>query len=141
MKDPKTITAKFANLNKNNTLAEYENEVNKGDYITVRCKVEKYIVVNSVIYNSISNNLLEDNKLYAGLGGSEYTGDKYPEMYEEDFNWSKLYNNEDMMNDFRDNSILTVVIIENETTGDMLAIDPQGYNYARYVGINVTVLT
>ena len=67
--------AYFANLNKNNTLERYQEEVSKGDYYLNTLKVTREVhFKDSKLFNLYSNMLLHDFDFIDGTGGS-YTDD------------------------------------------------------------------
>ena len=148
------IKAKFASMNKNNTLLEYKKECKKEEtyiytqdggngYPTFRepmknwriekCLIKKVIKLSDSEFKHLSKNLLEDNiELFEKIGGSEYTGTN------KEFSYEKLYSDENMKNDYRKNHVTLVVLVINEDRPTkMFVVNTEGYLYARYVGINV----
>ena len=140
------VQAKFATLNKNNSLDEYkkicsepEDEIVKGTYdgepytdVFKRwriepCKVEQYFKVTAKEWNELTNNLLDDNIIWRGKGGTIYTG-KNP-----NFDYDDL--SPEALKDFQANNARLVTVIEHGETGERIAIDPQGFSYARYLGL------
>lgn len=108
------VTAKFANLNKNNSVQDYRDEVASGDYRTDTVIIQKVVRYSEEKYDEFVNNLLEDNSDIAGLGGTWYD-DEVPREQREYL------------------TIGTAIIAPNRET---IIIDPQGYGYARYVGLD-----
>lgn len=144
------VSAKFAALNKSETLEEYKKECSKDEIVKVKrlwdgvevadeyiswnienCKVEQYFKLSLEEWNDITNNLLEDRLIFRGKGGTIYTGTN------PNFDIDKLGSDEEMLKDYRLNHANVITILENDDTGELVAIDPQGYNYARYAGIEV----
>ncbi len=144
------VTAKFATLNKSNTLDEYKEECSKDEVETVtgtydgqpytdtfttwrneQCQVEQYFKVTPAEWEQITNNFLDDHLIWRGKGGTIYTGTN------PDFDYDN-FSDQEMLKDFQRNNARLVTIIEHQETGEKIAIDPQGYSYARYVGIEVT---
>lgn len=121
------VTARFARLNKRNMLAEYQTEVDSGKYHEQRCKVAEIAYLTPQEWDSFQERLLEDFTWLAGKGGSESDAD-LPEV--EHF-WEWTPEQQDL---FRKTaySLVIAVVAKGRLT---LYIDPQGYNYARYVGI------
>jgi len=128
------INAQFAHLNKNNTLDEYKEEVNKGEnekgfyYQDVKITREVYFKTAEAL-NLFSNMLLSDFDFINGTGG-DYTDDPrinsmidYQNMSKEDRATVKF------------NLYGIAVYFNNEL---QFAIDAQGYSYARYVGLTTT---
>ena len=141
------ITAKFASLNKNETLELYKEECSKeqftkrdykshpaDDMITTnwtmeKCKIEQYFEVTQKEWNNITEDFFSENILYRKKGGTIYTGTS------EDFDYDILHKDKDMLEDYKRNNARLVTIIKLEDSKKAIAIDPQGYSYARYVGI------
>ena len=145
------IYAKFATLNKSETLDQYKEECSKPEKESYQvedeggykwsesmttwsfdlCQVEQYFKVTAKEWESITNSFLDDNIIYRGKGGTIYTGNN------PDFDENMLGKDEAMLKDYRLNNARLITVIENDTTGELIAIDPQGYQYARYVGIEL----
>ena len=144
------ITAKFATLNKNETLDQYKEECSKEQIQTETriygnieevdtwkawevedCKVEQYFKVTPKEWEQLTNDFFANSILWREKGGTIYTGNN------PDFDIDKLGQDPEMLKDYKLNNARLVTVIENDTTGETIAIDPQGYKYARYVGIEV----
>lgn len=128
------IGSQFANLNKNCTLEEYKTEVSKGDYEMENVKVAREVnFTNNDDYNNFCNLLLNDFSFLSGMGGTSTDDNRiqswedYSNMSKEEQSTVKFYLND------------TVAILLNGVL--QFVVDPQGYNYARYVGLvdNVAV--
>ena len=132
------ISSKFATLNKNDSLESYKTECarpEKEDYTNWRyedCKIEQYFELTSTEWNHITNNLLEDNLIFREKGGNEYTGEDESVANDEDF-----WKNETKLIEFRKHNARLVTVLKNKETGEYITVDPQGHNYARYVGLGV----
>lgn len=119
--------AHFANLNKNNTLEQYKEEVLKGDYYDNTLKVTRELHFKNIkSLNYFKNMLLHDFDFINGTGGS-YTDDTrinsmndYNKMTKEERNTVKWVLNG------------IAVYYNNEL---QFVIDAQGYSYSRYVGL------
>jgi hypothetical protein len=147
------IQAKFAVLNKNDTLEEYIEECElpqytKKDYLNYpgddgleknwdieTCKIEQIFYVTKNEWNKITNNFLDDNIIFRKKGGNVYIGTNEKIINTNDV--MDIYNDEKLMNEFRNNSARLVTLIQNED-GNCIVVDPQGHDYARYVGVEVT---
>lgn len=113
-------------LNKNNTIEEVKEEINNKMYYQ-DCKVTRELHFNNeTAFNDFSNMLLNDFDFLKNAGGS-YTDDirinsmeDYRQMSEQERKTVKF------------NLYVIAVYLNNEL---MFIIDPQGYSYARYVGI------
>lgn len=119
--------AYFANLNKNNTLERYQEEVAKGDYYLNTLKVTREIHFKDLeSYNLYINMLLHDFDFIDGTGGS-YTDDLRINSMTDYYN---MTSEEQKTIEWLLKGV--AVYIDNEL---MFVIDAQGYCYARYVGL------
>jgi len=121
------IDSKFANLNKNCTLSQYQEEVLKGDCYNQTVKVTREIHFNdSQSLEKFSNLLLHDFDFITGTGGS-YTDDNR-------INSMSDYDNmtESERKTVKFNLYGIAVYLNNKI---QFVIDAQGYSYARYVGL------
>lgn len=119
--------AYFANLNKNNTLEQYQEEVSKGDYYLNTLKVTREIHFNDEkSYNLYINMLLHDFDFIDGTGGS-YTDDLRINSMTDYYNMS---GEEQKTVEWLLQGV--AIYVNNEL---MFVVDAQGYCYARYVGI------
>lgn len=127
------IGSEFANLNKNNTLDQYKEEVQKADFTHEDVKITREIHFNSEeALTNFSNMLLNDFDFLSNTGGS-FTDDvrinsmtDFDNMDGEEQNTVKW-------------NLEGVAIYINNTL--QFVVDTQGYNYARYVGLtdNATI--
>ncbi|WP_333980530.1 LPD29 domain-containing protein [Bacillus pumilus] len=121
------MNSQFANLNKNCTLTEYKNEVEKGDYSNEDVKITKEIHFNNAnAYENFENMLMTNFEFLNETGGS-FTEDKRINSYLD----------YDMMNEFEKRTVKwfrkgVAVYSEGKL---MFVVDAQGYSYARYVGL------
>ena len=119
--------AQFAKLNKNNTLAQYQEEVKGGEYYNDDLKVTRELHFKDLkSYDLFSNMLLHDFDFIDGTGGS-YTDDLRINSMTDYYN----------MTQEEKNSVKWLlsgiaVYLDNEL---MFVIDAQGYCYSRYVGL------
>lgn len=119
--------AQFANLNKNNTLERYQEEVENGDYYNNTLKVTREIhFKDEESYNLYINMLLHDFDFIDGTGGS-YTDDLRINSMTDYYNMTE---EEKKSVEWFLKGI--AVYFDNEL---MFVIDAQGYCYARYVGL------
>ena len=118
---------KFANLNKNNTMTEYQEEVAKDDYTLEDIKITKELhFTNSDLLDKFSNMFLFDFDFIKGSGGN-YTNDlrvkdmiDYQNMEEEEKQSVKWYLEG------------IAIYLNNEL---QFVSDPQGFGYCRYIGL------
>ena len=119
--------AYFANLNKNNTLDQYKEEVAKGDYYLNTLKVTREIYFkDKKSYNLYINMLLHDFSFIDGTGGS-YTDDLRINSMTDYYN---MTSEEQKTVEWLLQGI--AVYVNDEL---MFVVDAQGYSYARYVGL------
>ncbi|WP_080845604.1 LPD29 domain-containing protein [Cytobacillus gottheilii] len=121
------IGSEFADLNKNCTLDQYKEEVEKGAYSLEDVRIEKEIHFNSLeALENFSNMLLNDFDFLANTGGS-YTEDTRINSMTDFYN----------MSDYIRTSVKwflkgVAIYFNNEL---QFVVDCQGYDYARYVGL------
>lgn len=121
------LNSQFANLNKNSTLAEYQEEVSENRYYNQDCKVEKEIYFNDEsVYNYFSNLLLNDFDFINGTGGS-YTDDNRVNTME-DYHSMTIAERKSVK---WINNVVAVYLNDKL----MFVIDASGCSYARYVGL------
>ncbi|WP_195966713.1 LPD29 domain-containing protein [Clostridium sp. 1001283B150210_160208_E6] len=117
----------FANLNKNNTLDEYKEEVNKGDYTYEKVKIERELhFTDEKILSYFENMFLHDFDFLEGTGGSEIDDNSINSM--EDYHNMSISEQEQVKW-----NLLGVAVYLNGVL--QFVIDTQGYSYARYVGL------
>ena len=119
--------AYFANLNKNNTLERYQEEVAKGDYYLNTLKVTREVHFKDYkSFNLYINMLLHDFDFINGTGGS-YTDDLRINSMTDYYN---MTSEEQKTVEWLLKGV--AVYVNNEL---MFVVDAQGYCYARYVGL------
>lgn len=127
------IGSEFANLNKNNTLEQYKEEVQKGDFTLENVKVTKELHFdNQEALNNFSDMLLNDFDFLQETGGS-YTDDNRINSM------TDFYNMDNTERNTVQHNLLGVSVFYNDEL--QFVIDTQGFNYARYVGLidNATI--
>jgi len=124
------INVLFPSLNKNNTIEEYKEELER-KYNTNKTLICEIITLSNADYELFTHNFLCDCDFIAGKGGnrSDFESDKdfYSMNREEQEECIKL-------------SYTLGILVQNED-GEQIIVDPQGYNYARYVGFLEEPLT
>ncbi|WP_144626311.1 LPD29 domain-containing protein [Bacillus altitudinis] len=121
------MNSQFANLNKNCTLTEYKNEVEKGDYSNQDVKITKEVHFTSPeAFEYFGNVLMTNFEFLNGTGGS-FTEDKRINSYLD----------YDMMDEFEKRTVKwfrkgVAVYFDGELK---FIVDAQGHSYARYVGL------
>lgn len=123
----KILSFKWANLNKNNRLSTYIEEVKNNEYYNRDGKItHEWTFTDFQALQSLKNNLLTDFTQISGLGGSD-SDDPRLEEFKDVFKIPR-----ELMQSVKWYNLVIAVIYENKI---QFVIDPQGYNYARYVGL------
>jgi len=118
------VNAKFPSLNKNNSWEDYESQMIKTDISAAL--VTEIIVLTDEHFEEFKDSLLEDYHFLQGKGGFDSDADLrevnsfYEYSPEEREAWAK-------------EAYRLSVLIQN-TKGENILVDPQGYSYARYCG-------
>jgi hypothetical protein len=126
------IGSEFADLNKNNTLDQYKEEVQTGRYSLEDVKITKEIHFNSQeALTNFSNMLLNDFDFLTNTGGSYTDDNRINSMTDYD-------NMEDERNTVKWNLLGVAIYFNNKL---QFVVDAQGFSYARYVGLtdNATI--
>jgi hypothetical protein len=119
--------SEFADLNKNNTLDQYKEEVLKGAFSLENVKITKEIHFNNEeALNNFSNMLLNDFDFLTNTGGS-FTDDNRINSMTDYHNMEKEERQTVKWN------LYGVAIYFNNKL--QFVVDAQGYSYARYVGL------
>lgn len=127
------LNAQFANLNKNETLLTYKEEVLKGDYSNENVQITKELHFSSEeALKNFSNMLMNSFEFLANTGGS-YTNDNRINSMED------FYNMDDEERSTVQWNLKGVAVYHNNKL--QFVIDAQGHDYARYVGLtnNATI--
>ncbi|HAT4302360.1 TPA: hypothetical protein I9089_002468 [Clostridium perfringens] len=120
-------SVKFANLNKRNTIKEYEKEIIKGDYLFQDVKITRELYFNNIEeLESFNNSLMLDFDFINGTGGSCTDDERINDI--KDY-WNMSYEERDTVEWYLKG---IAVYFNNEL---QYIIDAQGYSYARYVGL------
>jgi hypothetical protein len=122
--------AMYANLNKKCTLKEYHHEVTEGNYQVNETLLTDIVYTTDEGYDFLINNLMEGQEYMAGKGGNNsrynipaaYTDKPYWEWPKDELEKVK-------------SQIYTLGMLVYHPTRELFIIDPQGYNYARYVAL------
>jgi len=125
-------TAKFANLNKNQNIKQYEDEVNKDKYFTPKCIVKRIVEFKDLYaWLYFKNNLLDNYDFCHEFGGSKLL-DSDPRANEIN---DEINYNEELLNYFKYSAYEIVIEVKYKNENEKLYVNPQGYSYPRYVGI------
>lgn len=119
--------SEFADLNKNNTLDQYKEEVEKGKYSLEDVKITKEIHFNDQeSLTNFSNMLLTDFDFLAGTGGS----------FTEDNRLNSMTDFHNMEKEERSTVKWYLKGVAIYCNGKLqFVVDAQGHDYARYVGL------
>lgn len=123
----------FPTLNKCNTFVDYYIQLVNHKYNTNKVKVNKITTLYDYDFERFLNNLLNDN-LFLTEGGTNSHYNVNPKYTDEnDFLTPDFWGNPSEVQKWRKESYSVTQIIQN-TKGNCILIDTQGYTYARYVG-------
>lgn len=127
---------KFAKSNKNETLREYKDQLRRfGSYSINDVALDRLIICGLTKFEQLTNNLMSTNPLWAGLGGSILKS----EFKTKEFNWDLKMGawSEKQMSYYRNHSasICCLLIADSGWNKFYAYINPEGYSYARYVGL------
>jgi hypothetical protein len=121
------IDSQFANLNKNNTLDQYKEEVAKGDCYNQNVKITREIHFNNTESLEYFSNLLLNDFDFINETGGSYTDDNRINSMSDYDNMSESERKTVQWNS------TGIAVYLNDTI--QFVIDSQGYSYARYVGL------
>ena len=120
--------AKFAILNKQGTLAEYIHHCETpGECYAQKCSVTHLVNMTDEEFDEFSVNLLTDYTWLADKGGTNSDAD----LREVENFWNYTPDEQEAWK-LQAYVYVLAVSAPNRPT---IYVDPQGYNYARYVGI------
>ena len=125
---------KFPKLNKNETISQYRQELQRG-YDSQQILVDEIMLFNGTDYHVFCNNLLTDFDWLAGKGGfdSDYNPvDENKETLPQDKLFGGIYPKE--LEAWRSQSYTIGLLCINTANNEIIVVDPEGYSYARYVG-------
>jgi len=121
------INGQFANLNKNNTLDQYKEEIAKNDFYLNNVKIQKEIHFQTEeALQHFSNMLLNDFTFLENTGGS----------YTDDVRIKTMTDYENMTQEEQKTVIFNLYGVAIYYNNELqFVVDTQGYSYARYVGL------
>ena len=136
---PMDQTWRFATLNKNCTLQEYQTETDKGEFNYDKARITHIVVLALSDYLHFTNNLMDNYDWFPHTGG---TGSDHISIYNDDPNWgTKLVNDEKEFKKWRAEAYRETFLVTHSHFNSineifpMFVVDPQGYFCARYVGL------
>jgi hypothetical protein len=119
-------------LNKCDWIEEYLKQLDTRDYDMNWARVIETKVLSCAEWNELMRGLLTDRDWLAGKGGAE----SWAINFEGRDGWCSLSEPERAL--FRETCFLLVVAVQ--CAGQTIYIDPEGYNYARYVAFAADAL-
>lgn len=122
---PFLVSARFAALNKQNTLDEYEYETERDSQVE-RVEITEVLSLTDAEYDDFADNFLRDDPRIAGKGGTSSTAD-LPEVA----SWTDY--TDEQQQAFREHAYREVILVRAPGRRTLF-VDPAGYEYARYVG-------
>lgn len=111
-------------LNKNATIGEYLAQIPTRDYDLNWAEVTETRVMNVAEWNEFVTNLMTDREWLAGKGGAGNWNPEYANLT--DVQACNLPRGEWLRT-------MYLLVVEVRCAGAVIYIDPEGYNYARYV--------
>jgi hypothetical protein len=125
---------KFPDLNKNNTIEEYQDELVKG-HSTTGVIIKQIIYVDNEEWFNLTHNFLNNYPdVWEKIGGHSLSEQDKFKISDYDKKQSFFDLTEEEQNIFRQHSRAEVTQLINQQTGQTCYINTEGYNYARYVG-------
>ena len=126
------VWAKFVKLNKNNVLSEYYKECSRvGGWDWSQCRIEKVLEMSAEEYDAFSVSLMHSRPGFSEYGGSDSDSPYKPNRFFQ-------FQSDEEKADWLAKRFLGVILV-TAPGREPLAVDPEGYSYARYVGIGVRV--
>lgn len=126
------VWAKFVKLNKNNMLSEYYKECSRGGgWDWSQCRIEKVLEMSAEEYDAFSVSLMHSRPGFSEYGGSNSDSPYKPNRFFQ-------FQSDEEKADWLAKRFLGVILV-TAPEREPLAVDPEGYSYARYVGIGVRV--
>ena len=125
-----SIKVKFPKLNKNNTIAKNDHEIENGSYVE-NCIVRYSVTLDDHAWKAFSNGLLDDHAFIGDNVGGTIFDEDTERFFEE--------NGDDyffICNYLRDNPETKkwMDVIRVSCGEEVVFVNPEGYKYARYVG-------
>lgn len=117
-------------LNKCDWIEEYLKQIQARDYDLNWAEVIETKTLTCAEWNELMRGLLTDREWLAGKGGASSWAVQIPDDSRD--GWISL--SEDQRQLFRETSYLLVIKVQ--CAGSVIYIDPEGYNYARYVAFD-----
>ena len=126
------VWAKFVKQNKNNMLSEYYKECSRvGGWDWSQCRIEKVLEMSAEEYDAFSVSLMHSRPGFSEYGGSDSDSPYKPNRFFQ-------FQSDEEKADWLAKRFLGVILV-TAPGREPLAVDPEGYSYARYVGIGVRV--
>jgi len=129
---------RFPKSNKNDTLQEYEDQLDDPSRYNIETVgIRKIVVVNPDKWNEITSDLLTSRpELWESIGGS-YMNDEAVKKYnvpEEQDKFDMWLQDPEHLKIFRENYYIPGIALFNRDTQEAIIINTEGYGYAKYVG-------
>jgi hypothetical protein len=120
------IEIAFPNLNKNNEIELYLDQLEKRQYKLTKTIISEVVTLDQVGYDEFVQNLMANYDWLKGKGGCGTTYEKSYDECKTDEELKEFYKN-----------AYTIAIKVQSKNRKTLYVDPQGYAYARYVGFMI----
>lgn len=122
------IRVAMPRLNKCDWIEEYLKQIPSRDYDIQWAEVTETVVLSVADWNAFMWGLLEDRDWLAGKGGASNWNPEYAAL---ELGHTGAWSKADWA---RYHSTMYLLVVEVVCAGVKVYVDPQGYNYARYVG-------
>ncbi|GEK57109.1 hypothetical protein CHL76_02150 [Marinococcus halophilus] len=117
--------AKFAN--KVDHIEDIQEDIEYMEKISERYKIVEVAVMTEEEYNEFSTSMMADWDFLDGKGGTDSTTATEAHESKRMFEWTK-----EEMDEFRKGAYRECIGITTPQANEMIVVDPQGHNYARY---------
>ena len=121
---------KFANLNKQDDLRDYMEQVEAGEYYRERVGIKEILQLTNKEFTTLSETLLSDYNFVKGLKGG--TDSTYKTKYNNLF--SPMWIRAEFAR-WKAGAYKIGALAVNVENGQMFIINNEGYSYCRYVGL------
>ena len=121
---------KFANINKQDDLRDYMDQVERGEYYTECVGIQEVLQLTNKEFTTLSETLLSDYNFVKGLNGG--TDSTYKTKYNDFFS---LMGDRDEFARWQAGAYKIGALAVNVENGQMFIINNEGYSYCRYVGL------
>ena len=128
---PYFVTAKFADLNKNDNIGDYVEQIKNKKFDINRVRVCYEVKLSLTQWNEFCTALLDSHAAFDGKGGNS-SDFQLPDGID----FLNIFNHPELLKKWQSQSYIDNAILVS-CGWQSVIVDPQGYDYARYVGLDV----